>query len=132
MNLEFTNERPPRGVYMYDISLFENLFMEIENLQSHKVYMRNLKNDFMSDYGLLEQIKDEEEFNKKLDKNNDINQLSYINRRIILKEKLYNMYTDMILTLTSYIFNEGLTFTPTEIKNLNKKFVSPNGYKLDD
>ena len=131
MNLDFTHKISPKGIFFYDKEI--NINLDAYNMKLYKSYVDGVKFDFMSKYKLLHEIKSEKKINEKLDSTDGSDEtLKYIESRIHLKERLYTLYADIILTITSYLFNEGIEATSTELININENFLSISGYKLSD
>ena len=131
MNLDFTHKISPKGIFFYDKEI--NINLDAYNMKLYKSYVDGVKFDFMSKYKLLHEIKSEKKINEKLDSTDGSDEtLKYIESRIHLKERLYTLYADIILTITSYLFNEGYNITTGELYNINEAYLSPSGYKLND
>ncbi|MBT3464204.1 hypothetical protein HN451_04390 [archaeon] len=82
-------------------------------------YLNAIKEDFMYEYDLFEKPQNLRNYNKKLAlQDGDTNELQYIENRAKRMEQLYDVYTDIVLTVTSYLYNKVNHVT---IKNKDQK-----------
>ncbi|MBT3464384.1 hypothetical protein HN451_05305 [archaeon] len=104
MQFPFSSHLPP--IEFKTRFAFHPSFNEYECDKGYLKYIEKIKEDFLYNQNLYAKVKELRHYNSKLDTEQEDHSLTYLENRAKRMEELYNFYAELVLSVTSFIYNE--------------------------
>ena len=104
MQFPFSSHLPP--IEFKTRFAYHPSFNEFDCDKGYLKYIEKIKEDFKYNQNLYSKVKELRHYNEKMNKEGENNELVYLENRASRMEELYDFYADIVLSVTSYIYNE--------------------------